>query len=70
MPNVSVVGLAPKERFVACPVPERLITSDAGAPLVASVIAPFAAPAAEGSNVALNVMLAPAAIVVDVVSPV
>ena len=47
-----------------------MITSDAGAPLVASVIAPLAAPVAEGSNVALNVILAPAAIVAAVLNPV
>ena len=51
------------------PVPERLITSEEGVPFVASVIVPLAAPAAEGLNVALNVALAPAAIVVDVLKP-
>ena len=70
LPNERLVGLALSERFVVCPVPERLITRGDGVPFVASVIEPVAAPMAEGSNVALNVVLAPAAIVVDVLSPV
>lgn len=50
--------------------PDRLITSGEGAPFVASVIEPFTVPVAEGLKVALNVVVAPAAIVVDVVNPV
>lgn len=64
--ELVIVGLLP----VVCPVPERLITSDEGVPFVASVIVPLAAPAAEGLNVTLNAVLAPAAIVVEVLSPV
>jgi len=51
-------------------VPETLITKDDGVPFVTSVIEPLDAPLDEGSNVALNVALPPAAIVVDVLNPV
>jgi hypothetical protein len=47
-----------------------LITSEEGVPFVASVIEPLAGDVEDGLNVALNVVLPPAAIVVDVVSPV
>jgi len=40
-----------------------------GLPFVTSAIAPLAAPGEAGANVAVNVAVAPAAIVVDVVKP-
>jgi hypothetical protein len=69
-PKDKFPGLAPSVKAAACPVPERLITSDAGLPFVFNVTEPFAAPADDGSNVTLNVPLLPAPIVVDVLSPV
>jgi hypothetical protein len=70
LPNERLVGLAPSNCVAACPVPERLIASDEGAPFVVRVIEPVTAPDEDGSNVALKVALAPAAIVVDVLRPV
>jgi hypothetical protein len=69
-PNDKLPGFAPSVRVAACPVPERLITSEAGLPFVFNVTEPFTAPADDGSNVTLNVPLLPAPIVVDVLSPV
>jgi hypothetical protein len=69
-PNARVVGLTPSDRVATCPVPERLIASEEGAPFVVRVIEPVTAPDEDGSNVALKVALAPAAIVVDVLRPV
>lgn len=51
------------------PVPDRLITNEEGVAFVARVIAPVVEPGEDGSNVALNVMLLPAGIIVDVVRP-
>jgi hypothetical protein len=69
-PNDKLLGLAPSKNVGACPVPDKLIVRDDGLPFVASTIEPVTDPLAEGSKVALNVVLAPAATVVDVVRPV
>jgi hypothetical protein len=70
LPKARLAGFAPSDTVAAWPVPERLITSEEGVPLVVSVIDPFNVEAEEGSKVASNVALPLAAIVVDVVSPV
>src|SRR5580704_17217362 len=68
--KLKLPGFAPSKNVGAWPVPERLIVSDDGLPFVASTIEPVTAPVVVGLNVALNVVLAPAAIVVDVLKPV
>lgn len=70
LPNARVVGLALNNRLVAWPVPERLIVSADGVPLVVSVIEPLTPVAEVGANVALKVILPPGAIADDVLSPV
>jgi hypothetical protein len=69
-PKARLAGLAPSDTVAAWPVPERLITSEEGVPLVVSAIDPFDVEGDEGPKVALNVALPPAAIVVNVLSPV
>ena len=68
VPKLTLDGLAD---ICACaPVPVRLITNGDGVPLVASVMLPLAAVADDGVNTALNVMLPPATIVLEVERPI
>ena len=69
-PKLKVVGFAPSDKVAAVPVPDRLITSGEGVPFVVSVMLPLTTVAEEGVKSALNVVFPPAAIVVDVESPV
>ena len=68
-PNERLVGVASRVSVTACPVPERLIARDDGVPFVFKVIVPVVGVVDVGANVALNVVLPPAGIVVDVLNP-
>ena len=68
-PKLRVEGDALSERLEAVPVPVSEIAICAGEPFVVSVIDPVEEPAAVGVNTALKFSVAPAATVVDVVSP-
>jgi hypothetical protein len=70
LPNDKLVGLAPSDKVAAAPVPDRLMTSGEGVPFVVSVMLPFTVPLEEGVKTASNMVLLPAAIVVDVERPV
>jgi hypothetical protein len=70
VPKLKLVGFAASSRVAATPVPLRLIVNGEGVPLVVSVTDPLMVVAEVGVKMALNVALPPAAIVVDVVSPV
>jgi hypothetical protein len=64
-----LVGAAPSCTVDAPPVPDRAIVSDAGAPLVASVMDPFTAAVVVGVKIALKATLPPAGMVVAVDRP-
>jgi hypothetical protein len=68
-PKLKLVGLAASDELVMTPVPDRLITSGEGVPSVVSVMLPVTVVAEDGVKTALNVVLLPAAIVVDVERP-
>jgi hypothetical protein len=70
LPKERLVGLAASDSVCVAPVPERPIVSDDGVPFVASVMLPVTDPEDDGVNTALNVMLPPATIVLEVESPV
>jgi len=70
LPNDKLDGFAPREKVAAAPVPDKLITSGDGVPFVVSVMLPVTGLAEDGVKIALKVVLPPAAIVVDVDSPV
>jgi hypothetical protein len=69
VPKLKLAGLAAKIRVAATPVPLKLIVTDDGTPLVVSVMEPVTVVADTGVKIAFSVALAPAAIVVDVVTP-
>jgi len=69
-PKERLVGLAASDSVAVAPVPERLIVRDDGVPFVARAMLPLTDPAEDGVNVALNVTLPPATIVLDVERPV
>ena len=69
-PKLKLVGFAPIKKVAEAPVPDRLITSGDGVPFVVSVMLPVTGLAEDGVKIALKVVLPPAAIVVDVDSPV
>jgi hypothetical protein len=64
-----LVGAAPSCTVDADPVPDNGIASDAGAPLVASVIDPVTVAVVVGVKIALNATLPPAGMVVAVDRP-
>ena len=70
LPKLKLVGLAPSKKVAADPVPDKLITSGEGVPLVVRVMLPVTVVAEDGVKTALKVVLPPAAIVVDVERPV
>src|ERR1700723_4265626 len=67
--NFRLVGAAPSCTVDADPVPDSGIASDAGAPLVASVIDPFTVAVVVGVKMALKATLPPAGMVVAVDRP-
>jgi len=69
VPKFKLVGFAVRVRVAATAVPFRLMVSGEGVPFVVSVTEPLTLPADAGVNTALNVNVAPAAIVLDVVRP-
>lgn len=71
LPKLKLAGLAPSAVVAATAVPVSVIVSCAGDPLVVSTIEPFTGveEGAVGVKTAWKVALLPAAIVVDVVSP-
>jgi len=69
VPKLKLVGLAAKIRVAATPVPLKLIVTDDGRPSVVRTIEPVTLVADTGVKIAFSVALAPAAIVVDVVTP-
>ena len=69
-PKLKLVGFAPIKKVAADPVPDKLITSGEGVPLVVRVMLPLTVDAEDGVKTALKVVLPPAAIVVDVERPV
>ncbi len=69
VPKLKLAGLAASTRVAATPAPLRLIVSEEGAPLVVNMMDPVTLVADTGAKMAFNVTLAPAAIVVDVVTP-
>jgi len=69
VPKLKLAGLAAKIRVAATPVPLKLIVTDDGRPLVVRTIEPVTLVADTGVKIAFSVALAPAAIVVDVVTP-
>ena len=69
-PKLKLVGLTPSDNVAVAPVPDKLIRSGEGVPFVVSVMLPLAVVAEDGVKTALNVVLPPAAIVVDVERPV
>jgi len=70
LPKFKAVGLAPSEKVAAAPVPARLMTSGEGVPFVVRVMLPDTVVAEDGVKTALNVVLPPAGMVVDVERPV
>jgi hypothetical protein len=75
LPTVTVlkfrlVGFALSDAVAAVPVPVRLITSGEGVPFVTNVKDPLTLAVDVGVKIVLKVVLPPAAIVVDVESPV
>ena len=70
LPKDRLVGFVPSDKVAVAPVPDRLITSGEGVPFVVSVMLPLTVVAEDGVKTALNVVLPPAAIVVDVERPV
>jgi hypothetical protein len=70
LPKERLVGLAASDSVCAAPVPERPIVSVDGVPFVARVMLPVTDEEDDGVNSALNVMLPPATIVLEVESPV
>jgi hypothetical protein len=70
LPKDKLDGLAPSDGAAMAPVPDRLMTSGDGVPFVMSVILPFTVVAEDGVKTALKLVFAPAAIVVDVETPV
>jgi hypothetical protein len=69
-PKLKVVGFATSVNAAAAPLPDRLITSGEGVPFVVSVMVPFTIVEEDGVKTALNVVLPPAAMAVDVERPV
>ena len=69
-PNERLVGFARSKNVAAEPVPDKLMTSGEGVPFVVNVMLPVTGFAEDGVKTASNVVLPPAAIVVDVESPV
>jgi hypothetical protein len=69
VPKLKLVGFGVSTCAAATPVPLRLIVSEEGAPLVVSTMEPVTLVAEAGVKIAFSVALAPAAIVVDVVTP-
>jgi len=69
-PKLKVEGVAPSDRVVVAPVPDRLITSGEGVPFVVSVMLPVAVVAEDGVKTASKGTLPPAAIEVEVERPV
>lgn len=69
-PNAKVLGLALSDCVAATPVPVSEIVTGDVAPLFTRDIEPVALPALVGENTALNVVVAPTAIVTGAVSPV
>jgi hypothetical protein len=67
--KLKLVGFTPSCTVEAEPLPDRAIASDAGAPLVASVIDPFTAAVEVGVKIALKATLPPAGMVVAVDRP-
>src|SRR5271154_3676428 len=65
-----LVGLAASCDIAAEPTPDRLITSDEGAPFVASVMEPLTVAVEVGVKIALKATLPPAGICVEVERPV
>ena len=75
LPTVTVlkfrlVGLAPSTSVAAVPVPDRPIARGEGVPFVTNVSDPVTLAAEVGVKIALKLVLPPAAIVVEVESPV
>lgn len=70
LPNDRLGGFALSDNVTVAPVPERLITRGDGVPLVTSVMLPLTDVSEVGVKTASNVVLPPAATVVDVESPV
>ena len=70
LPKERLVGLAASDSVCPAPVPERPIVSVDGVPFVARVMLPVMDEEDDGVNTALNVMLPPATIVLEVESPV
>jgi hypothetical protein len=68
-PNERLAGFSPSSKVVAWPVPDKLIVSEEGLPLLVNVMEPVSEPADAGLNVASNVALPPAGIIVEVVRP-
>lgn len=69
LPKATGDGLMVNVGCDATPVPIRLMVIGDGVPFVVSFTDPLIVPADVGVKTALNVMLAPAAIVVEVVRP-
>ena len=70
LPKLRLVGLAPSRNVAATPVPLRAIVRGEPGALLTSDTEPVTLPAAVGVNAALNVALAPAAIVCGTLRPV
>jgi hypothetical protein len=68
-PNDKLVGLACNDAVATWPVPDMLIINEDGFPFVRSVIVPLEAPVDAGSNIALNVKVAPAPITRGAANP-
>jgi hypothetical protein len=69
-PKLKLVGLAPSSCVAATPVPLSPMESGEFGPLFTSEMVPVTLPTDVGAKTALNVALAPAAIVRGVVKPV
>jgi len=70
LPKDRLLGFAPSKNVAAEPVPDKLMTSGEGVPFVVNVMLPVTGFAEDGVKTASNVVLPPAAIVVDVDNPV
>ena len=69
LPKLALVGVKLIEACKATPVPLSATVDGEPAALLAIVMVPGRLPAVVGANMALNVALAPAAIVLGVASP-
>src|SRR5712692_610939 len=70
LPKLRLVGLAPSKNVAATPIPLKAIVSGEPGALLTKETEPVTLPAAVGVNAALNVALAPAAIVCGTLRPV